>query len=64
MQPVIAQLFNNFSLICFVRVVRLCLNIQWFWSMINVLIMTAKFGLNDRMNFEDDIFDIFQFSTR
>ena len=32
--------------------------------MINVLIMTVKFGLNDRMNFEDDIFDIFQFSTR
>ena len=43
MQPVIAQLFNNFSLICCFRVVRLCLNIQWFWSMINVLIMTAKF---------------------
>ena len=43
MQPVIAQLFNNFSFICCFRVVRLCLNIQWFWSMINVLIMTAKF---------------------
>ena len=43
LQPVIAQLFNNFSFICCFRVVRLCLNIQWFWSMINVLIMTAKF---------------------